>query len=230
MKQLLLIPVFLLAACASRPPKPHAVAPVPVGRTVTSDGLRTGEQLKEYRLGRYVDARDPLMMHEGHPIYRLETTARWDLRPKNAASLRRGDVVQSATVSANDAVIAEVNKQRAATRVHRANSRAQPEAERTRTGCRSERGDREAKPRAEARRRHVARPAQFARRQAPGAEAADAFTITGRQMVTHRDRIMKPLTTNQSSSPSRRPPSRGTRKRARRSSRRSALRPAPSSS
>lgn len=116
MNQLLLIPVLLLAACASRPAKTNAVAPAPVGRPVTSDGLRTGEQLKEYRLGRYVDARDPLTMHEGHPIYRVETTSRWDLRPNNAAPLRRGDTIQTTPVSANDAVVAEVNKQRAATR------------------------------------------------------------------------------------------------------------------
>ncbi len=116
MKQLLLLPLIFLSACASHPRKTVAVIPAPVGRPVSSDGVRTGEQLKEYRLGRYVDARDPFTMHEGHPLYRIETTARWDLRPNNRASLPRGQVVQAPTVSANDAVVAEVNKQRAATR------------------------------------------------------------------------------------------------------------------
>ena len=74
------------------------------------------EQLKEYQLGRYVDARDPLMMHEGHPLYRVETTSHWDLRSNNAASPAKRNSVQTPSVSANDAVVAEVNKQRAATR------------------------------------------------------------------------------------------------------------------
>jgi hypothetical protein len=78
--------------------------------------LRTADQLSEYRLGRYVDRRDPLVMHEGHPVYRIESSARWDLRPNNGSSLPRRDVVQTPNVSANDAVVAEVNKQRAATR------------------------------------------------------------------------------------------------------------------
>ena len=116
MKQLLLIPFALLTACASHAPHRTAVAPAPAGAPVASDRLRTNEQLKEYRLGRYVDARDPFMMHEGHPLYRVETSARWDLRPNNGASLPRRNAIQPPSVSANDAVVAEVNKQRAATR------------------------------------------------------------------------------------------------------------------
>lgn len=116
MKQLLLIPVLFITACASPAPRKIAVAPPPKGEPVASDGLRTDEQLKEYRLGRYVDARDPFVMHEGHPLYRVETSGRWDLRPNNGASLPHRNVVQPPSVSANDAVVAEVNKQRAATR------------------------------------------------------------------------------------------------------------------
>ena len=116
MKQLLLIPILFLTACASHSPHKIAVAPAPAGAPVSSNGLRTNEQLTEYRLGRYVDARDPFVMHEGHPLYRVETSARWDLRPNNGASLPRRNVVQAPSVSANDAVVAEVNKQRAATR------------------------------------------------------------------------------------------------------------------
>ncbi len=117
MKQLLLLPFLLLAACTTRTPRRAiALRAVPVGHPVSSTGLRTADQLREYRIGRYVDARDPLVMHEGHPVYRVETTARWDLRPNNGASLSRRNLVPSQTASANDAVVAEVNKQRAATR------------------------------------------------------------------------------------------------------------------
>jgi len=115
MKNLLLVPIIFLSACSSTHHHPLALRAAPVGRTVSSNGLRTEDQLREYRFGRYVDARDPLVMHEGHPVYRVETSAHWDLRPNDKSSLPRRDIVQSPSVSANDAVVAEVNKQRAAT-------------------------------------------------------------------------------------------------------------------
>jgi hypothetical protein len=116
MKQLLLLPLILLTACATHAHKRTVAPATPSGRPVSSNGLRTADQLSEYRLGRYVDRRDPLVMHEGHPVYRIESNARWDLRPNNKSSLPRREVVQTPNVSANDAVVAEVNKQRAATR------------------------------------------------------------------------------------------------------------------
>lgn len=117
MKRLFLLSIVFLTACASHPPKKVAVArAVPVGRPVASTGLRIPDQLSEYRFGRYVDSRDPLVMHEGHPVYRVESSASWDLRPRNPAALAGKDVVVRPNVSPNDAVIAEVSKQRAATR------------------------------------------------------------------------------------------------------------------
>ncbi len=117
MKSLLLIPIIMFSACASHSArKSIAVAVAPPSRAADAGALRTAEQLREYRFGRYVDPGDPLVMHEGHPIYRVEKTAGWNQRlgrtgvpPQRAAS-----IVPS--VSTNDAVVAEVNKQRAATR------------------------------------------------------------------------------------------------------------------
>ncbi|MBA3962371.1 MAG: hypothetical protein H0X40_10775 [Chthoniobacterales bacterium] len=117
MKCFLLIPLVLLSACASHPSKRFTVArAVQVGQPVTSTGLRVAGQLTEYRLGRYVDARDPLVMHEGHPVYRIENSAKWDLRPQNGKALAQKDLVVRPSVAGDDAVVAEVNKQRAATR------------------------------------------------------------------------------------------------------------------
>jgi hypothetical protein len=117
-KQLLLIPIVFLSACSSHSTRktPIALRASPVGHPVSADGLRVGDELKEYRFGRYVDARDPLVMHEGHPIYRVENSAHWDLRPNDKSVWPRRDLVQTPSLSANDAVVAEVNKQRAATR------------------------------------------------------------------------------------------------------------------
>ena len=118
MKRLLLVPIILLTACASHSPKSNrtASAAVPIGKPVSSDSLRTDEQLREYRLGRYVDPRDPLAMHEAHPMYRVESTAQWDLRPQAQAAVSPRKTTTASSVSTNDAVVAEVNKQRAATR------------------------------------------------------------------------------------------------------------------
>ena len=116
-QQLLLIPIVFLSACASHSTKtPVTLRASPVGHSVSADGLRVGDTLKEYRFGRYVDARDPLVMHEGHPIYRIENSAHWDLRPNDKSASPRRNIVQTPSISANDAVVAEVNKQRAATR------------------------------------------------------------------------------------------------------------------
>ncbi len=117
MKRLLLIPIIFLTACASHSPKTNSTAsPGPVGEPVGSDTLRTDEQLKQYRFGRYADPRDPLVMHEAHPTYRVENTAQWDLRPQTAANIPPQKTVTAPSASTNDAIVAEVNKQRAATR------------------------------------------------------------------------------------------------------------------
>src|SRR5260370_16082549 len=55
-------------------------------------------------------------MHEAHPTYRLEGTGQWDLRPQTAATIPPKKTATASNSSTNDAVVAEVNKQRAATR------------------------------------------------------------------------------------------------------------------
>jgi hypothetical protein len=117
MKRLFLVPIILLTACASHSPKTNSAASsAPIGEPVSSDTLRTDEKLKEYRFGRYVDPREPLVMHEAHPTYRVENTAQWDLRPQTGATISPQKTVSAPAASTNDAVVAEVNKQRAATR------------------------------------------------------------------------------------------------------------------
>jgi hypothetical protein len=118
MKHLLLIPIILLTACASHSPKTNTTAlrASAAGHPVDSAALRTDERLKEYRFGRYADPRDPLAMHEGHPIYRVESTAKWDLRPQTGAAVSPQQTAAATNTPTNDAIVAEANKQRAATR------------------------------------------------------------------------------------------------------------------
>jgi hypothetical protein len=116
MKPLVLIPIVMLSACASHAPRKIATVAVAPSRPVKTAALRTGEQLREYRFGRYVDPGDPLVMHDDHPVYRVEASAGWNLRPGNAGQPAEPASLAASSVSANDAVVAEVNKQRLVTR------------------------------------------------------------------------------------------------------------------
>jgi predicted RNase H-like nuclease (RuvC/YqgF family) len=55
-------------------------------------------------------------MHEAHPMYRVENTAQWDLRPQTQVTIPPRKASTAPNPSTNDAIVAEVNKQRAATR------------------------------------------------------------------------------------------------------------------
>jgi hypothetical protein len=124
MKQILFfLPLILLSACASKKPvvvpMPRAVsAPSPVAAAVNS--VRYGENLKAYSFGRYVDPNDGLVMHEAHTVYRVETTAKWNLHPNVRVSVPGGPVVGIIDSAHKNSpltpeVVAEVSRQRAAT-------------------------------------------------------------------------------------------------------------------
>lgn len=121
MKAYFLIPIVILTGCNS----PHIVRmppPVP-GTTLSPDemeSVRYAETVKAYPVGRYVDPNDSDIMHEAHVIYRVETTAKWNLHPDGAGGIAFGPpvaIIDSAHYNApvNAEVIAEVNKQRRAT-------------------------------------------------------------------------------------------------------------------
>jgi hypothetical protein len=125
MKTYLFIAILLLTCgCASKP-KPRVVKmPTPVSGTVLPsqgiESIRNSENLKAYPVGRYVDPNSNLVMHERHTIYRVETTAKWNLHPNGPVTVPLGPPVgvidparQNAPVNAE--VIAEVNKQKVAT-------------------------------------------------------------------------------------------------------------------
>ena len=116
MKYLALIPLVLVPSCAShpqllvRPALPAAAEPV--------EALRYSEVVRAYYIGRYVDPNHSEAMHEQHPVYRIETSARWNLHPGplNAANLLNPPPDAAfAPTPANDVVAAEMNRQREAT-------------------------------------------------------------------------------------------------------------------
>lgn len=121
MKRLVISAIALaLAACSSHPPKKIAIgdAASPFAQRVAdSSGLRYAENVREYRFGRYVDPSDPLVMHDAHPVYRVEETATWNLRPTATPdSDRSASAPPIPGAAQRDAELAELNKQRNATR------------------------------------------------------------------------------------------------------------------
>ncbi|MCI0745646.1 MAG: hypothetical protein L0Y58_09605 [Verrucomicrobia subdivision 3 bacterium] len=117
MKYLALIPLVLVASCASRSPQ-VVVRPLPPPAVELIEAVRYGEVVRAYHIGRYVDPNHPETMHEQHPVYRVEVSARWNLHPGplNTANLlnppRDAAFVPPPT---NDVLVAEMNRQREAT-------------------------------------------------------------------------------------------------------------------
>ncbi|MEI6083707.1 MAG: hypothetical protein WCS70_05340 [Verrucomicrobiota bacterium] len=116
MKQLTFIPLLLVAACAAqpklvvRPALPPAVEPV--------ESVRYAEVVRAYSVGRSVDPNQPETMLEQHPVYRIESIARWNLHPgppTTANLLNPPSDAAFALPPTNDDVIAEMNRQRETT-------------------------------------------------------------------------------------------------------------------
>src|ERR1700722_7344376 len=88
-----LFPALLLIGCASSNPPAVDVgaAPLPQKHDVHDPAsVRTPEQLKAYPVGRYEDPDDPDVMHEGHTVYRAETSPDWNTDPNETTSLPLG--------------------------------------------------------------------------------------------------------------------------------------------
>jgi hypothetical protein len=93
MKLHYLFPALMLVGCASSHPTAVDVGPGPLPQKHdVSDpaSIRTPEQVKAYPVGRYEDPNEPDVMHEGHTIYRAETSPEWDTDPNEPTSLPLG--------------------------------------------------------------------------------------------------------------------------------------------
>ena len=116
---------FLLVACAAKPPRVVDMTTgfVP-GMTLPSDSMesvRYAENIKTYPMGRYVDPNNSRIMHEGHPIYRVEKTAKWNLHPNEPVAVPLGPVTHvrdsaRAASPIGDELVAELNRQKEATK------------------------------------------------------------------------------------------------------------------
>ncbi len=120
---LILVPLVCLSACATKRPvfvqMPRSIP----GTVIPSEGIesvRYSENLKTYPVARYIDPNSDLVMHEAHTIYRVETTAKWNLHPNTPVHVPGGPVVAIVDPARREPpvtaeVAAEVQNQKAAT-------------------------------------------------------------------------------------------------------------------
>ena len=103
------------------PPLPRDVP----GTTLSSDGIesvRYAENIKAYPVNRYVDPANRGVMHEGHTLYRVETSPRWNLRPNQPVNVPLGPAVAVVRNPASHPsplpgeLTAELSRQKEATR------------------------------------------------------------------------------------------------------------------
>lgn len=116
MKYIALIPLLFVASCASRPQV--VVRPLPPPAVEPIEAVRYGEVVRAYHVGRYADPNHPETMHEQHPVYRIEASARWNLHPgplNTANLLNPPPDAAFAPPPTNDVLVAEMNRQREAT-------------------------------------------------------------------------------------------------------------------
>ncbi len=116
MKYLALIPLVFVASCASRPQL--FVHPAPPAAVEPVEAVRYSEVVRAYYVGRFVDPNHPETMNEQHPVYRIESSARWNLHPGSTHAVNLLNPPPDAAFApppTNDAVIAEMNRQREAT-------------------------------------------------------------------------------------------------------------------
>jgi hypothetical protein len=93
MKIYYLFPALLLVGCAAptSPTVDAGAGPLPQKHDVSDPAsVRTPEQLKAYPVGRYEDPNDPDVMHEGHTIYRAESSPDWNTAPNEPTDLPLG--------------------------------------------------------------------------------------------------------------------------------------------
>lgn len=104
-----------LIGCASKRPPIVGVRPLPATSFSNDETVRYPETLRAYYLGRYVDG-GGFSMHEGHVVYRVEQTGRWDLHPGASveAPLATPQLLDNAAhrpVPLNDEAVAELHRQ-----------------------------------------------------------------------------------------------------------------------
>src|SRR5438105_8308469 len=106
---LLLILPIAISGCATRPAEVGQAAPAsrPTASLPVEDvnGVRYAESVEAYPISRYIDPNSPGIMHEGHTVYRIATTPRWNLRSNSPATVPAGARVAHQDAALNQAPV-----------------------------------------------------------------------------------------------------------------------------
>ena len=108
--------MVVLSGCQSIPqPKTVLVTAPPVLPPDRREAVWLPDLVAPYTTGRYVDPRDPNVVHEAHTIYRREQTSRANLAPPEFLVLPpvASPSATNGTALLRDALTAELNQQRA---------------------------------------------------------------------------------------------------------------------
>ncbi|MBL9139290.1 MAG: hypothetical protein JNK85_25705 [Verrucomicrobiales bacterium] len=106
-----------IAGCSCAQKARRDVAPVVPPAPATVD-LRYPERVAIYQLGRQVEPSNDGLMHEAHPVYRLESDPAWNLHPGPGVVRTPGQSYAdpaSSPLPLQDDLRAELNRQRAET-------------------------------------------------------------------------------------------------------------------
>lgn len=120
MKMLSLLCLLVATSCASRSRPSLVIKVTQLPTAIPTDSVRHVEIVRAYHLGRYVDPNQPGVMHEPHPVYRVEVHSRWNLQA-HPASWSLPTAVHSppdeaySPLSPHDLMVAELNQQKDAT-------------------------------------------------------------------------------------------------------------------
>jgi hypothetical protein len=112
----------MFGGCSSKrraDPVIQAIAASPVSGTeldpANTEKLRHGETLRAYPINRYIDPRDPGLMHEAHLVYRKENPAAWNLAPHAPTVVPLGPVLALADPAEKSQLLpAEIKQKMAA--------------------------------------------------------------------------------------------------------------------
>ena len=111
------VALLVLTGCVSNPAPRIVCLPVAPGLLPPEhrEAVWFPDQIAPYTIGRYVDPRDPHVLHEAHTIYRREQTSRPNLTPSPVLVFPPVAAAPAINVTAmlRDALTAEVNQQRA---------------------------------------------------------------------------------------------------------------------
>lgn len=118
MKYIALIPLLFVVSCVSQRAPQLVVRPLLAPAVDPTDAVRYPEVVRSYHIGRYVDPNYPILMHEQHPVYRVEVSTQWNLHPESlsfANPLNPPSDPAFVPPPTNDVVLAELSRQRDAT-------------------------------------------------------------------------------------------------------------------